>query len=79
MSAEDVEATKRANVEGLNKAAKRHRMKNRRGYYEGINNGAIFDNIDLAMGVLARRKFDDADRSRMFNLVERTVSILREK
>ena len=40
-------------------------MKSRRGYYEGINNGAIFDNIDLAMSILARRELDESDRNRI--------------
>ena len=75
MSANDVGATKRADVDSLNKTAKKHRMKNRRGYYEGINNGAIFDNIELAMGVLARRKLDEDDKGRMLALSERALGI----
>lgn len=47
-------------------------MKNRRGYYEGISNGAIFDNIDLAMEILARREISKDDRDR----VEKVRNIL---
>lgn len=54
-------------------------MENRRGYYEGISNGAIFDNIDLAMEILARRDFDGDDKDMMLGVAERAISILREK
>ena len=54
-------------------------MKNKRGYYEGINNGAIFDNISLALGVLSRREFSDDDKYRMLAVAESAISILQCK
>lgn len=54
-------------------------MNNIRSFWEGKGNGAIFDNISIALGVLARRDFDEDDKGRMMDIVASGIKVLREK